>query len=185
MKQIVDAEWPKGPISLLSHSNIQARAFYSYALQRLPGVVRSGKPPPPLVTDVPTNSTVEPWRPFNRYEQHMRHKNFCLCSFPPFVVVIFLCVYVPRSRVYMADLESTLHFSLRVELAAHTVIKGESLVSLKKFISVLVKVKLHACIEYTQNVEIILIAWISYFSIYFRSREYLKQVPADEYLVKN
>lgn len=166
MKQIVDAEWPKGPISLLSHSNIQARAFYSYALQRLPGVVRSGKPPPPLVTDVSTNSTVEPWRPFNRYEQHVQHENFCLCSFLPFVVVIFTCVYVPRSRVYMADLESTLHFSLRVELAAHTVIKGESLVSLKKFISVLVKVKFK---EYTQNVEIILIAWISHFIIYFRS----------------
>ncbi|XP_041791004.1 sulfhydryl oxidase 1 [Chelmon rostratus] len=88
--------------------NIEARAFYSYALQRLPGVVRSGKPPP-IATKVHTNSTEEPWRPFN------------------------------KSRVYMSDLESTLHYSLRVELAAHAVIKGEALVSLKKYLSVLAK----------------------------------------------
>nr|XP_046247607.1 sulfhydryl oxidase 1 [Scatophagus argus] len=86
--------------------NVEARTFYSYALQGLPGVVRSGKPPPDI-TDTVTNSTEEPWRPFN------------------------------RSRVYMADLESTLHYSLRVELAAHTVIRREALTSLKKYISVL------------------------------------------------
>lgn len=45
-----------------------------------------------------------------------------------------------RSRVYMADLESTLDYSLRVELAAHTVFTGQALVSLKKYISVLAKV---------------------------------------------
>ncbi|KAM9358276.1 sulfhydryl oxidase 1 [Symphorus nematophorus] len=88
--------------------NIEARSFYSYALQRLPGVVRSGKPPP-VPIDVHTNRTEEPWRPFN------------------------------KSRVYMADLESTLHYSLREELSAHTVIRGEALVSLKKYISVLTK----------------------------------------------
>ncbi|XP_071343912.1 sulfhydryl oxidase 1 [Trachinotus anak] len=88
--------------------NVEARTFYAYALQRLPGVVRSGKPPP-VTTDGVTNSTEDLWRPFN------------------------------RSRVYMADLESTLHYSLRVEVAAHTVIKGEALNSLKKYITVLVK----------------------------------------------
>ncbi|XP_072245636.1 sulfhydryl oxidase 1 [Leuresthes tenuis] len=88
--------------------NLEARTFYSYALQRLPGVVRSGKPPP-VFTDMLTNSTEETWRPFN------------------------------RSRVYMADLESTLHYSLRVELAAHPVLKDEALNSLKKYISVLAK----------------------------------------------
>lgn len=149
-------------------------------------MVRSGKPPPPpLVADVSTNSTVEPWRPFNRYERQVQNKNVCLCSSLLSAVVILVCVDVPSSRVYMADLESALHFSLRVELAAHTVIRGEALVSLKKFISVLVKVKLHACMqhctEYSQNVGIILIARISQFSVYFRSRKYLKQVPADEY----
>lgn len=51
------------------------------------------------------------------------------------------CGCVPRSRVYMADLESTLHYSLRVELAAHAAIRGQALVSLKKYISVLTKVK--------------------------------------------
>ncbi|XP_038571829.1 sulfhydryl oxidase 1 [Micropterus salmoides] len=87
---------------------IEARTFYSYALQRLPGVVRSGKPPP-VAPDAHNNRNEEPWRPFN------------------------------RSRVYMADLESTLHYSLRVEVAAHSVIKGEGLVSLKNYVSVLAK----------------------------------------------
>lgn len=53
-----------------------------------------------------------------------------------------VCVYVcvASSRVYMADLESALHYSLRVELAAHRVISGTALISLKKYISVLSKV---------------------------------------------
>ena len=56
----------------------------------------------------------------------------------------------------MADLESTLHYSLRVELAAHTIIRGEALVSLKKYTSVLTKVKLperslHTHIQYTHQ----------------------------------
>lgn len=42
----------------------------------------------------------------------------------------------------MADLESTLHYSLRVEVATHTVLKGEVLISLKKYMAVLAKVKL-------------------------------------------
>uniref|UniRef100_A0A665TRU8 Sulfhydryl oxidase n=1 Tax=Echeneis naucrates TaxID=173247 RepID=A0A665TRU8_ECHNA len=86
----------------------EARAFYSYALQRLPGVVRSGKPAP-VSPDVLNNNTEEVWRPFN------------------------------RSRVYMADLESTLHYSLRVEVAAHTVIRGEALISLRNYIAALAK----------------------------------------------
>uniref|UniRef100_A0A3Q1AXJ7 Sulfhydryl oxidase n=2 Tax=Amphiprion ocellaris TaxID=80972 RepID=A0A3Q1AXJ7_AMPOC len=88
--------------------NIEARTFYSYALQRLPGVVRSGRPPS-FTTFFHINTTEEPWRPFN------------------------------KSRVYMSDLESTLHYSLRVELAAQPVFKGEALRSLKKYISVLAK----------------------------------------------
>ncbi|KAM3876102.1 sulfhydryl oxidase 1 [Diretmus argenteus] len=88
--------------------NFEARTFYSYTLKRLPGVVRSGKPRP-VITDLHTNNTKEPWRPFN------------------------------RTMVYMADLESTLHYSLRVELSAHTIIKGEALTALKLYISVLTK----------------------------------------------
>lgn len=43
--------------------------------------------------------------------------------------------------MYMADLESTLDYSLRVELASNSVFRGDVLVSLKKYISVLVKVQ--------------------------------------------
>ncbi|KAF4072696.1 hypothetical protein AMELA_G00265860 [Ameiurus melas] len=42
----------------------EARAFYSYALQRLPGVVREGKPRP-VESDFIRNHTEEQWRPFN------------------------------------------------------------------------------------------------------------------------
>ncbi|KAM9832347.1 sulfhydryl oxidase 1 [Neosynchiropus ocellatus] len=99
--------YPGGTFSRLS-VNIEARIFYTYNLQRLPGVVRSGKPADNL-TDVINNSTTEKWRPFN------------------------------RTRVYMADLESTLHYSLRVELAAHTVVTGDALIALKQYVSVLSK----------------------------------------------
>ncbi|KAJ8376495.1 hypothetical protein SKAU_G00070750 [Synaphobranchus kaupii] len=87
---------------------IEARSFYSFALQRLPGVMRAGKALPALF-DLHRNTTQQQWRPFN------------------------------RSRVYMADLESALHYSLRVELAAHPIISGVDLISLKRFISVLAK----------------------------------------------
>ncbi|XP_037325039.2 sulfhydryl oxidase 1 [Pungitius pungitius] len=98
---------PEGNFTKLK-VNIEARAFYSYALQCLPGVRRSGKPPP-VAAGFIANNPQEPWKPFN------------------------------RSRVYMADLESTLHHSLRVELAAHTVVKGGDLTSLREYVSVLAK----------------------------------------------
>uniref|UniRef100_A0A8K9UQS8 Sulfhydryl oxidase n=1 Tax=Oncorhynchus mykiss TaxID=8022 RepID=A0A8K9UQS8_ONCMY len=87
---------------------LEVRTFYTYALQRLPGVVRAGKPLP-VTSDLAKNTTEDQLRPFN------------------------------RSRVYMSDLESTLHYSLRVELAAHPVIKGEALSTLQRYISVLAK----------------------------------------------
>ncbi|KAM8875588.1 sulfhydryl oxidase 1 [Spinachia spinachia] len=98
---------PEGNFTRLK-VNIEARVFYSYELQRLPGVRRSGKPPP-VAAGVLAKNSLEPWKPFN------------------------------RSRVYMADLESTLHYSLRVELAAHTVIEGGALTSLREYVSVLAK----------------------------------------------
>ncbi|XP_064189353.1 sulfhydryl oxidase 1 [Anguilla rostrata] len=88
--------------------DIEARTFYSYALQRLPGVIRAGKSLT-VVSDLHENTTQQEWRPFN------------------------------RTRVYMSDLESALHYSLRVELAAHPVISGEDLTALKRYISVLAK----------------------------------------------
>ncbi|KAG9350846.1 hypothetical protein JZ751_024735 [Albula glossodonta] len=86
----------------------EARAFYSYALQRLPGVVRAGKPQP-VITDHHKNTTKHEWRQFN------------------------------RSRVYMSDLESALHYSLRVELATHATISGQDLRAVKDYISILAK----------------------------------------------
>ncbi|XP_035270619.1 sulfhydryl oxidase 1 [Anguilla anguilla] len=88
--------------------DIEARTFYSYALQRLPGVIRAGKSLT-VVSDLHENTTQQEWRPFN------------------------------RTRVYMSDLESALHYSLRVELAAHPVISGEDLTALKRYVSVLAK----------------------------------------------
>lgn len=43
----------------------EARTFYSYALQSLPGVVRTGKPQIPI-TDLLKNSTLQEWRKFNK-----------------------------------------------------------------------------------------------------------------------
>uniref|UniRef100_A0A8C5D3W5 Sulfhydryl oxidase n=1 Tax=Gouania willdenowi TaxID=441366 RepID=A0A8C5D3W5_GOUWI len=99
--------YPGGNFTKL-HVQIEARTFYALALQKLPGVVRSGRPPAVPGDDL-KNSTDESWKPFN------------------------------SSRVYMADLESTLYYSLYVEVAAHTVISGEALTALKKYISVLSK----------------------------------------------
>ncbi|KAK7145726.1 hypothetical protein R3I93_013459 [Phoxinus phoxinus] len=85
----------------------EARTFYSYALQRLPGVVRTGKHQT-AITD-PINNSTEEWRPFN------------------------------KTSVYMSDLESALHYSLRVELSGHITISGDDLTALKKYIHVLAK----------------------------------------------
>ncbi|KAK3539729.1 hypothetical protein QTP70_012877 [Hemibagrus guttatus] len=43
------------------------------------------------------------------------------------------------TRVYMSDLESALHYSLRVEVASHSVINGTDLTALRHYISVLEK----------------------------------------------
>lgn len=52
----------RSPLSLFRIT--EARVFYSSALQRLLGVVRSGKPLPSQI-DLQKNGT-ESWRPFNR-----------------------------------------------------------------------------------------------------------------------
>ncbi|XP_023669081.2 sulfhydryl oxidase 1 [Paramormyrops kingsleyae] len=86
----------------------EARTFYSYALQRLPRVVRTSRPKP-VALDLIRNVTEHPWREFN------------------------------RTNVYMSDLESALHFSLRVELASHATINKGALTALKRYVSVLAK----------------------------------------------
>ncbi|KAM5145226.1 sulfhydryl oxidase 1 isoform 2-T2 [Callospermophilus lateralis] len=44
-----------------------------------------------------------------------------------------------RSKVYMADLESALHYILRTEVGRFSVLEGQRLVALKKFVAVLAK----------------------------------------------
>lgn len=56
---------------------------------------------------------------------------------------------VPRSRLYTVDLESGLHYLLRVELAAHSSLAGEQLKTFKAFVTVLAKVGLaSSCFMY-------------------------------------
>ncbi|NWQ83910.1 QSOX1 oxidase, partial [Columbina picui] len=47
--------------------------------------------------------------------------------------------HADRSKVYMADLESTLHYSLRVEAARPAALSGAQLAALKCYVAVLVK----------------------------------------------
>ena len=48
---------------------------------------------------------------------------------------------VCSSKVYMADLESGLHYLLRVELATHHTLEGEELSTFKDFVTVVAKVR--------------------------------------------
>lgn len=106
-------------------------------------MVRSGKPPPVFI-ELLKNRTEEPWRDFNRCEQDTPASLSLFAgvtsSFPVCVCVCVSGVCTSSSRVYMADLESALHHSLRVELALQSVIKGNALTALKAYISVLAKV---------------------------------------------
>ncbi|XP_019741251.1 sulfhydryl oxidase 2 [Hippocampus comes] len=47
--------------------------------------------------------------------------------------------HVDSSKVYMADLESALHYILRVELASHPTMEGEELQVLKDFVTLIAK----------------------------------------------
>lgn len=47
--------------------------------------------------------------------------------------------FADRSKVYMADLESALHYILRVEVGKFSVLEGQRLAALKKFVAVLAK----------------------------------------------
>ena len=50
-------------------------------------------------------------------------------------------IFAVRSKLYAADLESGLHYVLRVELAAHKSLAGAELRTLKDFVTVLAKVR--------------------------------------------
>lgn len=49
-------------------------------------------------------------------------------------------VWVPSSKIYMADLESALHYILRVEVGKFSVLEGQRLAALKRFMAVLAQV---------------------------------------------
>lgn len=55
----------------------------------------------------------------------------------PLPKVIYVC---SRSKLYMADLESGLHYLLRVELAAHKALEGAELKTFKDFVTISAKV---------------------------------------------
>ena len=49
--------------------------------------------------------------------------------------------------MYTADLESALHYLLRVELATHNSLEGEELKIFKDFVTLVAKVTAGACVE--------------------------------------
>lgn len=54
---------------------------------------------------------------------------------------LYNIIYVSfRSKLYMADLESGLHYLLRVELATHKTLEGAELKTFKDFVTVSAKV---------------------------------------------
>lgn len=53
---------------------------------------------------------------------------------------LFAFVWLLSSKIYMADLESALHYILRVEVGKFSVLEGQRLVALKKFMAVLAQV---------------------------------------------
>uniref|UniRef100_A0A8C8RDS6 Sulfhydryl oxidase n=1 Tax=Pelusios castaneus TaxID=367368 RepID=A0A8C8RDS6_9SAUR len=71
--------------------------------------VTQGSSTPTVAPDVQIKTTPMPWRPAD------------------------------RSKVYMADLESALHYALRIEVARFSVLTGERLKALKSFVAVLAK----------------------------------------------
>lgn len=63
----------------------------------------------------------------------------CYCIFCPCSLISLPCLRF-RSKVYMADLESGLHFLLRIELASHQTLEGKELETFKDFVTVIAKV---------------------------------------------
>ncbi|KAM4576510.1 sulfhydryl oxidase 2 [Odontesthes bonariensis] len=91
------------------HSEKRLRFFFSSLLRTLPGVQRSSGSSAAHATAMADQRASEPWRDFD------------------------------RSKVYSADLESALHYLLRVELAAHSTLEGEELKVFKDFVTLVAK----------------------------------------------
>ncbi|KAM7415501.1 hypothetical protein PAMA_017825 [Pampus argenteus] len=98
-----------------THLHIQKRLrfFFSSLLRTLPGVQRrlklSSSSSDGQLVALPDKHSTEPWRDFD------------------------------RSKVYTADLESALHYLLRVELATHNTLEGEELKIFKDFVTLVAK----------------------------------------------
>uniref|UniRef100_A0A3Q0RB69 Sulfhydryl oxidase n=1 Tax=Amphilophus citrinellus TaxID=61819 RepID=A0A3Q0RB69_AMPCI len=96
------------------HSEKLLRFFFSSLLRTLPGVQRwsksgSSSSSAGQMRVLPDNQNTEPWRDFD------------------------------RSKVYTADLESALHYLLRVELATHNTLEGEELKIFKDLVTLVAK----------------------------------------------
>ncbi|KAF6721082.1 Sulfhydryl oxidase 2 [Oryzias melastigma] len=102
-------EWPQHCPSLEPYSEKKLRFFFSSLLRTLPGVQRRSSSAVAHVGAPSGKQDSEPWRDFN------------------------------RSQVYTADLESALHYLLRVELAAHSMLEGEKLKVFKDFVTLVSK----------------------------------------------
>ncbi|XP_022620482.1 sulfhydryl oxidase 2 isoform X2 [Seriola dumerili] len=99
-----------------THLHVQKRLrfFFSSLLRTLPGVQRRLKSDDSSssvgqVGALPDKHSTEPWRDFDRW------------------------------KVYTADLESALHYLLRVELATHNTLEGEELKIFKDFVTLVAK----------------------------------------------
>ncbi|XP_027140106.1 sulfhydryl oxidase 2 [Larimichthys crocea] len=94
------------------HSQKPLRFFFSSLLKTLPGVQRVQSGSSSVgghVEALSDKQSSEPWRDFD------------------------------RSKVYTADLESALHYLLRVELATHNTLEGEELKIFKDFVTLVAK----------------------------------------------
>ena len=66
-------------------------------------------------------------------------------SIRPSALSVHPSVGLSSSKVYMADLESALHYLLRVELATHNTLGGEELKTFKSVVTVIAKVPSILC----------------------------------------
>uniref|UniRef100_A0A8D0HGC3 Sulfhydryl oxidase n=1 Tax=Sphenodon punctatus TaxID=8508 RepID=A0A8D0HGC3_SPHPU len=89
--------------------HLEERSFYTFFLRRLPDIVRGTSYNLTVIPDTEPRTTPTPWR------------------------------VADSSKLYMADLESVLHYTLRVEVARFSDLRGERLTALKRYVSVLAK----------------------------------------------
>uniref|UniRef100_A0A3P8UBF0 Sulfhydryl oxidase n=1 Tax=Amphiprion percula TaxID=161767 RepID=A0A3P8UBF0_AMPPE len=91
------------------HSDKKLRFFFSSLLKALPGVQRRSQ------------------AASNQNRNRNQNQN----------AAVTVCVY--RAKVYLADLDSALHYLLRVEMATHTTLEGEELQVFKDFVTMVAK----------------------------------------------